>query len=58
MIITRCVVFLRVSRLYTEGYFINEMSPDGIPEMQRSNLVSCVIQVCLFNMPCVSDSSV
>ncbi|KAI3456192.1 hypothetical protein Pfo_012855 [Paulownia fortunei] len=32
-------------RLYTEEYFINEMSADGIPEMQRSNLVSCVIQL-------------
>ncbi|KAL0353017.1 UNVERIFIED_CONTAM: putative pre-splicing factor ATP-dependent RNA helicase DEAH9 [Sesamum angustifolium] len=32
-------------RLYTEEYFINEMSADGIPEMQRSNLVPCVIQL-------------
>ncbi|KAL8032498.1 hypothetical protein ABFX02_13G100100 [Erythranthe guttata] len=32
-------------RLYTEEYFLNEMSADGIPEMQRSNLVSCVIQL-------------
>ncbi|KAF3451388.1 hypothetical protein FNV43_RR07483 [Rhamnella rubrinervis] len=32
-------------RLYTEEYFINEMSAEGIPEMQRSNLVSCVIQL-------------
>ncbi|KAK4440015.1 putative pre-splicing factor ATP-dependent RNA helicase DEAH9 [Sesamum alatum] len=32
-------------RLYTEEYFINEMSTDGIPEMQRSNLVPCVIQL-------------
>ncbi|GER24467.1 RNA helicase family protein, partial [Striga asiatica] len=32
-------------RLYTEEYFMNEMSPDGVPEMQRSNLVSCVIQL-------------
>nr|XP_023887830.1 probable pre-mRNA-splicing factor ATP-dependent RNA helicase DEAH9 [Quercus suber] len=31
-------------RLYTEEYFVNEMSAEGIPEMQRSNLVSCVIQ--------------
>ncbi|KAJ4703593.1 putative ATP-dependent RNA helicase [Melia azedarach] len=32
-------------RLYTEEYFINEMSAEGIPEIQRSNLVSCVIQL-------------
>ncbi|CAL0334431.1 unnamed protein product [Lupinus luteus] len=32
-------------RLYTEEYFLNEMPNDGIPEIQRSNLVSCVIQL-------------
>ncbi|KAK4341510.1 hypothetical protein RND71_040011 [Anisodus tanguticus] len=32
-------------RLYTEDYFANEMSVVGIPEIQRSNLVSCVIQL-------------
>ncbi|XP_042385212.1 probable pre-mRNA-splicing factor ATP-dependent RNA helicase DEAH9 isoform X2 [Zingiber officinale] len=32
-------------RLYTEDYFLKEMAADGIPEMQRSNLVSCVIQL-------------
>ncbi|XP_034697917.1 probable pre-mRNA-splicing factor ATP-dependent RNA helicase DEAH9 isoform X1 [Vitis riparia] len=32
-------------RLYTEEYFVNEMSAHAIPEMQRSNLVSCVIQL-------------
>ncbi|MBA0599013.1 hypothetical protein Gorai_005252 [Gossypium raimondii] len=32
-------------RLYTEEYFLNEMSVQGIPEIQRSNLVSCVIQL-------------
>ncbi|XP_057947960.1 probable pre-mRNA-splicing factor ATP-dependent RNA helicase DEAH9 isoform X1 [Malania oleifera] len=32
-------------RLYTEEYFENEMPSQGIPEMQRSNLVSCVIQL-------------
>ncbi|XP_018676249.2 probable pre-mRNA-splicing factor ATP-dependent RNA helicase DEAH9 isoform X3 [Musa acuminata AAA Group] len=31
-------------RLYTEEYFLKEMPTEGIPEMQRSNLVSCVIQ--------------
>ncbi|KAM0049009.1 putative RNA helicase [Helianthus debilis subsp. tardiflorus] len=31
--------------LYTEDYFVNEMSSHGIPEMQRSNLVSSVIQL-------------
>ncbi|XP_024156526.1 probable pre-mRNA-splicing factor ATP-dependent RNA helicase DEAH9 isoform X2 [Rosa chinensis] len=31
-------------RLYTEEYFVKEMSAEGIPEIQRSNLVSCVIQ--------------
>lgn len=32
-------------RLYTEEYFVKEMPSEGIPEMQRSNLVSCVIQL-------------
>ncbi|GMH30367.1 hypothetical protein Nepgr_032210 [Nepenthes gracilis] len=32
-------------RLYTEEYYTNEMSAVGIPEIQRSNLVSCVIQL-------------
>ncbi|XAR59210.1 RNA helicase [Bertholletia excelsa] len=32
-------------RLYTEEYFVKEMSAEGIPEMQRSNLVSTVIQL-------------
>ncbi|XP_010277715.1 PREDICTED: probable pre-mRNA-splicing factor ATP-dependent RNA helicase DEAH9 isoform X2 [Nelumbo nucifera] len=32
-------------RLYTEEYFVKEMSTQGIPEMQRTNLVSCVIQL-------------
>ncbi|XP_038894406.1 probable pre-mRNA-splicing factor ATP-dependent RNA helicase DEAH9 [Benincasa hispida] len=32
-------------RLYTEEYFMNEMPAEGIPEMQRSNLVTCVIQL-------------
>ncbi|RWR89645.1 putative pre-mRNA-splicing factor ATP-dependent RNA helicase DEAH9 isoform X2 [Cinnamomum micranthum f. kanehirae] len=32
-------------RLYTEEYFVKEMHAEGIPEMQRSNLVSCVIQL-------------
>jgi hypothetical protein len=32
-------------RLYTEEYYLNEMPSEGIPEMQRSNLVSCIIQV-------------
>ncbi|XP_021907627.1 probable pre-mRNA-splicing factor ATP-dependent RNA helicase DEAH9 isoform X2 [Carica papaya] len=32
-------------RLYTEGFFVNEMSAEGIPEMQRSNLASSVIQL-------------
>ncbi|XP_057829272.2 probable pre-mRNA-splicing factor ATP-dependent RNA helicase DEAH9 isoform X2 [Cryptomeria japonica] len=32
-------------RLYTEEFYIKQMSTDGIPEMQRSNLVSCVIQL-------------
>ncbi|GAU39588.1 hypothetical protein TSUD_384710 [Trifolium subterraneum] len=32
-------------RLYTEEYFHNHMSNEGIPEIQRSNLVSCVIQL-------------
>ncbi|TXG47517.1 hypothetical protein EZV62_026811 [Acer yangbiense] len=32
-------------KLYTEEYFVNEMPAEGIPEMQRSNLVSCVIQL-------------
>ncbi|KAI4312206.1 hypothetical protein MLD38_037045 [Melastoma candidum] len=32
-------------RLYTEEYFLKEMAAHGIPEIQRSNLVSCVIQL-------------
>lgn len=32
-------------RLYTEDFYVNEMCAQGIPEMQRSNLVSCVIQL-------------
>lgn len=32
-------------RLYTEEYFLNEMATEGIPEIQRSNLTSCVIQL-------------
>ncbi|CAH9112200.1 unnamed protein product [Cuscuta europaea] len=32
-------------RLYTEECFINEMPSQGIPEIQRSNLVSCIIQL-------------
>ncbi|KAI4312226.1 hypothetical protein MLD38_037063 [Melastoma candidum] len=32
-------------RLYTEEYFLKEMSAQGIPEIQRSNLVSCIIQL-------------
>ncbi|KAH0901555.1 hypothetical protein HID58_041058 [Brassica napus] len=32
-------------RLYTEDYFLKEMPGEGIPEMQRSNLVSTVIQL-------------
>ncbi|XP_027111863.1 probable pre-mRNA-splicing factor ATP-dependent RNA helicase DEAH9 isoform X1 [Coffea eugenioides] len=32
-------------RLYTEQYFLKEMSAEGIPEIQRSNLVSSVIQL-------------
>ncbi|KAL5096802.1 hypothetical protein RYX36_001129 [Vicia faba] len=32
-------------RLYTEEYFLSHMSIEGVPEIQRSNLVSCVIQL-------------
>ncbi|CAI0469090.1 unnamed protein product [Linum tenue] len=32
-------------RLYTEEYFVKQMSSEGIPEIQRSKLVSCVIQL-------------
>ncbi|XP_065860094.1 probable pre-mRNA-splicing factor ATP-dependent RNA helicase DEAH9 isoform X2 [Euphorbia lathyris] len=32
-------------RLYTEEYFLKEMSSQGIPEIQRSNLISSVIQL-------------
>uniref|UniRef100_A0A0D3EL13 Helicase C-terminal domain-containing protein n=1 Tax=Oryza barthii TaxID=65489 RepID=A0A0D3EL13_9ORYZ len=32
-------------RLYTEEFYLKEMQPEGIPEMQRSNLVSCIIQL-------------
>ncbi|KAG6512673.1 hypothetical protein ZIOFF_030802 [Zingiber officinale] len=43
-----CGIFsgrIQGTRLYTEDYFLKEMAADGIPEMQRSNLVSCVIQL-------------
>jgi ATP-dependent RNA helicase DDX35 len=32
-------------RLYTEEFYLKEMQPEGIPEMQRSNLVSCITQL-------------
>ncbi|PKA51639.1 putative pre-mRNA-splicing factor ATP-dependent RNA helicase [Apostasia shenzhenica] len=32
-------------RLYTEDFFVQDMPVEGIPEMQRSNLVSFVIQL-------------
>ncbi|CAM6076055.1 unnamed protein product [Sphagnum tenellum] len=32
-------------RLYTEEAFLNEMRTEGVPEMQRSNLVSAVLQL-------------
>ncbi|KAJ4768043.1 RNA helicase family protein [Rhynchospora pubera] len=32
-------------RLYTEEYYLKDMPSEGIPEMQRSNLVSCIIQM-------------
>ncbi|KAI4296862.1 hypothetical protein L6164_036782 [Bauhinia variegata] len=32
-------------RLYTEEYFLKHMSDAAIPEIQRSNLVSCIIQL-------------
>ena len=41
-------LFFTLNRLYTEEYYVNEMSSDGVPEIQRSNLVSCVIQVCVY----------
>ena len=34
-------------RLYAEEYFVNEMKDEGIPEMQRSRLDSCVVQACI-----------
>jgi len=42
------IVHMTATRLYTEEFFLNHMSNEGIPEIQRSNLVSCVIQVCNF----------
>ncbi|XP_074357100.1 putative pre-mRNA-splicing factor ATP-dependent RNA helicase DEAH9 [Apium graveolens] len=32
-------------RLYTEEYYVNELSTEGIPEIQRTSLVSSVIQL-------------
>ncbi|RYQ82558.1 hypothetical protein Ahy_B10g101143 isoform B [Arachis hypogaea] len=32
-------------RLYAEEYFLNHMSNEAIPEIQRSNLVSCIIHL-------------
>ncbi|XP_062161567.1 probable pre-mRNA-splicing factor ATP-dependent RNA helicase DEAH9 isoform X3 [Alnus glutinosa] len=43
-------------RLYTEEYFVNEMSAEGVPEMQRSNLVSCVIQEPMVSKMILSSS--
>lgn len=51
MMLTATIIFLPfivhmiITRLYTEEYFLSHMSVEGIPEIQRSNLVSCVIQV-------------
>lgn len=45
MLTNKVILFLVGGRLYTEDYFLNEMVTEGIPEMQRTNLVSCVIQV-------------
>ncbi len=39
------------ARLYTEEAFLNEMRTEGVPEMQRSNLVSAVLQVLSHNFP-------
>ncbi|KAG4948516.1 hypothetical protein JHK82_041697 [Glycine max] len=36
---------MTATRLYTEEYFLNHMSNEGIPEIQRSNMVSCLIQL-------------
>ena len=50
MNIKKCMLLwhlLMANRLYTEEFFFNEMWAHAIPEMQRSNLVSCVIQVCI-----------
>jgi hypothetical protein len=47
-IILTFIVHMTAIRLYTEEYFLKHMSNEGIPEIQRSNLVSCVIQVCNF----------
>ncbi|KAK1320061.1 putative pre-mRNA-splicing factor ATP-dependent RNA helicase [Acorus calamus] len=45
-------------RLYTEEYFVKEMPAEGIPEMQRSNLVSSVIQSSfLVSEPCIFHAS-
>ncbi|KAF7803364.1 putative pre-mRNA-splicing factor ATP-dependent RNA helicase DEAH9 [Senna tora] len=41
----KSLIPLAATRLYTEEYFNNDMSDEGIPEIQRSNLVSCVIQL-------------
>ncbi|KMZ56447.1 putative ATP-dependent RNA helicase [Zostera marina] len=32
-------------RLYTEDHYVTQMAVEGVPEMQRSNLVSLVIQL-------------
>ncbi|KAL5157352.1 putative pre-mRNA-splicing factor ATP-dependent RNA helicase DEAH9 [Glycine soja] len=39
------VLPMTATRLYTEEYFLNHMSNEGIPEIQRSNMVSCLIQL-------------
>ncbi|XVF25702.1 hypothetical protein REPUB_Repub13aG0236400 [Reevesia pubescens] len=41
----KCYRCLVISRNCIHEHFVNEMSVQGIPEIQRSNLVSCVIQL-------------
>lgn len=46
MLLLHLVFIGSIFRLYTEEFYVKELSTEGIPEMQRSNLVSSVIQVC------------
>lgn len=48
-----CPAFLQAFRLYTEASF-QQLPPSTLPEIQRTNLASVVLQVGLVNWQCGS----